>query len=585
MEAKKNTILFNKESLVTVILPYYGYADLSCALLRSLSKSTKEMYENNPDAFHRIFAKRTLKLHYPLWKDRLGPALEKNYRYAQYLLDWQIKFPEDFPVFDEFLRKHPSTRFSHLHLVITEESLENANQLIDTMREIGLINKEVDESYNFLDSSNYCRAANMNTKLRFETEMIIGAEPKAFIDKVEEVGLLDVRSISRCPVEDINMPVYSIKVDDEFCGSFEGGRTIQETFAESVKKAVFEEEISKIKEKLVQDIEYVRKGFPHISSVELNLNGQELKPNDLLELFEPQEVTKVEYEGFEEENAIKIDSTNIFFAIADSTRNTIYKASTFSIEYEENDYELQKDFLVIKPHKINLLASQIVRGEECKAYEGVGELSIDEARIVIHRQFVQNLQFKAVPIVPHAIVPTQTLMMYVDEKEEYDILNNYLNEISNNIPITLEVDMAFVENMENSKQVVTNFFNKNLVRCHIVMEMHEQEFIDHIYELIQNSKTLIEVTPILHQDCTKVIQMIKNSPQVQQWIMDVRIPQETFKDEIKTLFLNDTNNKFVLRDVHEFLIEFRFPTSFEVHLNMEPTSFGGHGSAIENGTA
>lgn len=561
-------MIFDKQSLMTVVLPYYNYSNDCCHLMRSLCKTTKDIYEDNKDNFHRIFSKRDLKLHYPLF-ERLAPALEKNSRFAQYRLDLQVKFPEDFPKLDKFIQDHPKTEFKHLHLVITEDSLEAANKVIDTMRDVGMINKEVDESYSFLDSSNYCRAANMSTKLRYETEMIIGAEPKAFIDKVEEVGHLDVRQIARCPVEDIDIPVYSIKADAEFCTSLESEeREVKDTFKESVKKATIEDEIKKVGLTLDQHIGNLQKYYKGATNIELMTNGPELSAEEITALFTNQYVRRVEHEGFEqgdEEIApLLIEGKKMFFALSDGATTHLIRADEFSVEFSEDAHTKQGDFVVIDPKKINITASNLVRDEECKYYAEISSLSLTQTSLIIHDRFVDRLNIKDVPSSEISIWPTQSLTVYVDEREQYDALNKYITNLSASIPITLELDMAFVENAEASKGVVDNIFSKNLVRLHIVMEMHDQDFIDHLYGLAKQSETLLEIMPIIHQDTTKVVDLIKDCPKIQQWIMDVRLPLEEQRESIKELFMNDKNNKFVLRDVHEFLIEFRFPTSFEI---------------------
>jgi len=312
---EKSTLFIDKESLITVLFPFYDYADSCVSTLRLLSRKTKDLYDNNCHAYHRIFAKRTLKLHYPKF-ERLIPALETNSRWAQYKLDFQLKFPDDFGIFEQFLRDHPTVQFEHLHLVISDDSLEAANKLIDAMREINMLPDKCDETYSWLDSSNYCRAANMKTKLRFETELIIGAEPSAFIDKVEEIGLLDVRNVSRCPVEEIDVPVHAITVDAEFCGSLESGeKNIKDTFSNSVQKAIFEDESKKVAEHLDSQVENLKKGYPNCNNIELYLNGEELKAEEVHGIFSHPEVTRIEYEGLEEEEAVRIESNDIVFAV------------------------------------------------------------------------------------------------------------------------------------------------------------------------------------------------------------------------------------------------------------------------------
>lgn len=560
-------IIFNRESLITVVMPFFGYSDQCCSLLASLSKGVREIYHKNLDNFHRIFTKRELKCHYPLFEKIMG-ALEKNHRYAQFRIWLQVKMPKDFSKVEAFLKDHPQTEFSHLHLVVTEEALSSVNSLIDTMRDLGIINPTIDDSYHFLDCSNYCRAAEMKSKLRFETEMIIGAEPKAFIDKVEEIGLIDVRAISRCPVEEIDVPTYMIKADAEFATSFENGeRNLTEVFSSSVKRCIFEDEIDKLAPNLISHIENVQKGFPGINSVWLELKGQEIKDDNLINILTHPEVKRVEYEGFEQEDTIVIKSTNLHVAVADGANVSIIRVKgSFSLEVAESEYSTSDEFVIINPAKINLTAVDIEQHGDKIFYENLNTTSYEGKKIILKKVFLHDLQFRSVPSCPPSIVPTQSLTMYLDEeKEEYDHLNNYLiNDISDSIPVTLELDMAFPEDIELVKTVLSNFFKKNLTRLHIVMEMQDDEIIDHVYELTRNSTTLKELMPIFNQDCEKVIDLVKNTPQIEQYIIDMRRPFEEHKPLITELFQNDKNNRFVLRDVHEWLLEFRFPTSFEL---------------------
>lgn len=278
-------------------------------------------------------------------------------------------------------------------------------------------------------------------------------------------------------------------------------------------------------------------------------------------------MTNIEYEGFEQEDTLVITSDNIQVAIVDGDHVNVCTVKHFSLEFGESEYTTQGDLVVINPAKINLTATGINHNVEKSLYDGLETVGIEGKKIVLKKVYVQNLQFKSVPSCQPTIIPTESLTMYLDEeKEEYDHLNNYLqNDISDSIPITLEVDMAFPEDIELCNSVVTNFFKKNLTRLHIVMEMQEDGFIDHLYTCAKESKTLKEIMPIFHQDCEKVIDLVNNTPQVQQYIIDMRIPLEDQKEAIKDLFRNDKNNKFVLRDLHEWLLEFRFPSSFEIN--------------------
>ncbi len=84
-------------------------------------------------------------------------------------------------------------------------------------------------------------------------------------------------------------------------------------------------------------------------------------------------------------------------------------------------------------------------------------------------------------------------------------------------------------------------------------------------EQVNNSKTLKEMVPILNQDSSRAIDMIKNNKSVEQWIMDVRRPWDEQKNDIIDLFKHCKDNSFVLRDYVELLIEYRFPCSFQIN--------------------
>ena len=79
----------------------------------------------------------------------------------------------------------------------------------------------------------------MTTPIKYETELIIGADPSAFIEKVESVYLLDVRAVSKCPVESIEFSSYKIRADVEFWNQLEAGsKSVGKGLIESVKKVI-----------------------------------------------------------------------------------------------------------------------------------------------------------------------------------------------------------------------------------------------------------------------------------------------------------------------------------------------------------
>lgn len=59
------------------------------------------------------------------------------------------------------------------------------------------------------------------------------------------MGSIDVRAVSRCPVDEINVPTYSILVDVEFAVTLDSLQ-LQPLFQESIKEALFQDELDKV---------------------------------------------------------------------------------------------------------------------------------------------------------------------------------------------------------------------------------------------------------------------------------------------------------------------------------------------------
>mmetsp|Transcript_24166 Transcript_24166/g.24096 ORF Transcript_24166/g.24096 Transcript_24166/m.24096 type:complete len:286 (-) Transcript_24166:37-894(-) len=280
-------------------------------------------------------------------------------------------------------------------------------------------------------------------------------------------------------------------------------------------------------------------------------------------MFTHPEVTKVEYEGLEEEETVRIESNDILFAVGDGSSLTVLKAEEFSVEFFQDNYNTQGEYVVINPKSSNILIQGITRDVNGRLYDDAGALTYDAKHIIVHQSQVHHLEFKSVPTTEPEVFPNRKLTLYINEQEGYDGLISYVEKIPGAVPVVIDLDMAFIDNMDASKAIMNAVFAKNLTTLNIVMEMHEPEFIDHLYELARNSKTLRECTPILHQDCKKVVDFINLSPQVEQFVLDMRVPIEEDQPIIKEMLGLEKNNRLVLKDVHEWCIEYRYPTSFE----------------------
>lgn len=559
-------MMFESFPLLSVMLPYFHYADKSYALMRSLSKKTQNLLDENVNALIRYCVKRELELHYPLFKSLAGPLMT-NKRNELFKLRVQIKFPDDYDELEKFIKGSPNTEYSHLHLVIIEDSLERANRVINLLQENGTVSKNMDGTYDKLLSSNYCRAANMTGKLRYESEMVIGAEPKAFIDKVESVGLLDIREVSRCPVEDIEFPVYKIKIDKAFCDSLESGdRVIKDEFKNSVQKVIIEEEVKNVTDTLPQHIANTQKTFESAKSFELLLTGTEVTVDQMDSFLAEPSIEQVEFEGLEEDSTVEISAKNLIFAVGEGSVVKYYTADSLAIEFTEDKYTSVGDYIFVDTDKLNFKVTGKKDIEKPQDYSTLDASSATNKSYILHKKFLNTLYYKDVPQQLPKAVPTHLLKLYISEQESYEHLNDYLlNHISESLPIHVELDISFADNMENTQEMARNLFSRSVQRLEIVQEMQEDEFIEVLYEEVNKSKTLKEMVPILNQDASKDIELIKNNTGVEQWIMDVRRPWEEQKNDIISLFNDCKDNSLVLRDYVEFLIEFRFKTSFQIN--------------------
>lgn len=213
---------------------------------------------------------------------------------------------------------------------------------------------------------------------------------------------------------------------------------------------------------------------------------------------------------------------------------------------------------------MNIRVKNLVHGKTSEFYSKFDSSSISDVSIVIHNKYVHTFSLSDVPTVDPKIIPTDLLNLYISEKNEYSVLNAYLEGVSVTLPIFVEIDLSFIDNLEATKETMSNLFTKNVVKIDVVMEMQDDELIQHFHNLIKESKTVRSVTIIVNQDPTAVIDLIQNAPRVEQWIMDIRKPWEEKEKDLCELFRNSKNNSLVLRDVYENLLEFRYPTSFEV---------------------
>lgn len=565
--------LFDNFLVLPFLLSYYHYTDKCYKLMRSLSKTTQELLEDNLDDLIRSCSKRELQLHYPLFKSLVKP-LKKNRRFQLYKLILRIKFPEDYDEFIDFIKSTKSLEFSLLELVIIEDSLVKANTIIDLLREKGIISAKMDDSYEKIICKNYCKAANMETKLRYESEMVVGAEPKAFIDKVENVGFWDVREASRCPIEDIEFEVYKIKIDKAFSNLINSGcKKLKDSFRNSVKKIVIEEEIKEMKESLPQIIQNWQATFPNVIGFELKLIGSEVTQNKsqaldiehVESLLSELAVKKFEYEGLELDSTVQFTSSNLTFAIGEGTNIKLYKASSFVIEFEQGNYEVNGDYIFINTNHLNLKIADIEEVLESPDYSTLDVTHLSSKAYILHKKFLNVLHYKDVPEHLPQVIPNCILKLYISEREEYTHLNDYLkNYVSHSLPIHIELDIGFSDDLENTQDMIRVLFKKNVQKVDIVQDMMEDELIDVLFDEIMKSTTIREMQPILNQNCTRVINLLKDKKGIEQWILDVRRPWDEQKNDIISLVKDCKDNSFVINDHCEFLIEFRFKTSFQI---------------------
>ena len=416
----------------------------------------------------------------------------------------------------------------------------------------------------------------MTSSLRYETELIIGAEPSAFIDKVESVYLLDVRAVSKCPVENIEFSAYKIRADVEFWTQLEAGnKVIGKGLIESVKKitkqnilynfyCIIEDEVAKVSGSIDNFYAVLSNSFSKLSTLELELTGGELKKDQLMDIFSNSNISRVKYEGLDSDSTIKIEAKKIPFRVMSSSATSNLIGEDLVLEFEEKDYRVTEDFIIISPSNWNIKVKNLAHGKSSDLYSKFDSSSLEDVSFVIHQKYVNTLALGDVPTILPKVIPSSFLRLYISEKENYSILNQYLDNISDTLPIFAELDLSFLDNLEATKEVISNLFTRNIIKLDIVMEMQEDEFITHLYSKIKESKTIRSVTAIINQDPSYVIDLINSAPQVEQWILDVRKPWEEKEADLIELLRSERTNTLVIRDVYESLIEYRYQTSFEI---------------------
>jgi len=446
------------------------------------------------------------------------------------------------------------------------------------MRDIELLRPNCDETYKWLEIINFYTADKMSTELRFETELMIGSEPSAFINMIEEIGLLDVRNKSRYSIEEIDVPVYSITIDGKFCTCLEDEYwEIKETFSSSVRKAIFKDKVKEIAETLDQHIENLKKGYPLCDNIELDLYGKYLTAEEVHGMFTHPQVSKIKYtelDGLDELDkgeAFRIESNNIIFAIADKSSNILFKARYFSLEMFEDNLNIQGEFIVIHLKASNILIEGITRTANTILCNDISNLNYVSKHIVIHQSQIHNVNFASIFTRELLVFPTRKLTLGINEQGSYDSLSNYLSKVSNSISIVIIIELMteHLVNIKASKAILDEIFNKNLVVIDLKFRVLDIEFEDHLYNLASASTTLKQCTFYLHQDCKKVVQFINNSPHIEQFILRIGKSIEE-DDEIIQQMLGKLKkkNRLALRNVNRYCKEYKYSPSFERTLNI-----------------
>lgn len=405
----------------------------------------------------------------------------------------------------------------------------------------------------------------MTTPIKYETELIIGADPSAFIEKVESVYLLDVRAVSKCPVESIEFSSYKIRADVEFWNQLEAGsKSVGKGLIESVKKVIIEDDISKVSSSIDNFYGVLLNTFSCLISLELELAGKEIKPDQLVDILGNSNVSKVNFNGLESDGLMKIEAKKIQFCLMSPTQTIFLIGEDFQLEFNEKDCIKDKDFVVISPSNLNIKVNNLVHGKTSELYDKFDSTKLNNLSFVFYNKHIHTLSFGDVPSVVPKVIPINLLKLYISEKNDFSVLNTYLDEISDTLPIFTELDLSFLDDLEATQDLISKLFTKNVVKVDIVMELQNENFITHLYTIIKQSKSVKSVALIVNQDPTLVIDLIESAPRVEQWIMDLRKPWGEKEAELLNLLRNTKDNSIVLRDVNETFLECRYPTSFEI---------------------
>ena len=302
-----------------------------------------------------------------------------------------------------------------------------------------------------------------------------------------------------------------------------------------------------------------------MNSVELKLTGSDITVQQVDEAISEPSVRVFEFEGLEQDSTVEISSKNLIFAIGEGTSKKIYKAESCMIEFEDDKYTSNGDYVFIDTSKLNIKITNKEEIVSSQDYDTLDLTELSSKAYIFHKKYVNVLYYKDVPESPPKTIPNRLLKLYISEKEEYKNLNEYLEDkISESLPIHVELDIGFTDNMENTKEMIRKLFTRNIERLEIVQEMQEDEFIETLYEEVMKSSSLKEMQPILNQDSSKDIELIKEKKGIEQWILDVRRPWDEQKNDIIALVNSCKDNSLVISDYSEFLIEFRFKTSFQI---------------------
>jgi len=546
--------LLEKFALITSIMPYYGYAYDSVKLLKSLSKKTRKIYEDNSKGVINSLIKQLL-VPYGNFSDITYNVLARGEKYKVFKIDFniQLKTNPNYEVLLRILEEMPELEFNRIHfdldeiiVDLNEEVVKMVNQLTDAIRHHIGDEDEFRKRYKIS-----CSDSKLPSTVNLSYISTICGNLDSVNPNFEGTTLMELVSVKE--ESNYDFPVEQLGIRGSAIEKLAEYRLGTNKYLDSVKLVTLKYFEKSVKEKFDNDAKIIEAKFTNLDRLQVNNYYHSSKPlEDALAVLKHDKVKGIDFSGHGSKVYFSIKFPKGVVLLASNLEQKIIECSDVTIQVNTENVESFDDFIVFKEDSINLKLSIDEILYEHDYYSTFGTATLNEASLIVHKSYFEEVYIRNTSKINFNIVPKSRLHLYMTDHSDQmpDILKYLSSSIPNTVTVFLELIECLNVNQEQFNELVSTVFdNLNLQRI-FVSKISDKINVDDLLDRISNSKTLRKVDLEIDQKPDVQLTLMDKDNSIKQWTLGL-LSKKTWKDyqqQLVDLGLAHRDNSLVIRD-------------------------------------